>query len=126
MYYDLIVKIKNAAQAKKESLVTPYSKMDFEVLKVLEGYGYVKSVSKKEGGKKNFIEIKLAYENGKPRISDFKLLSKPSRRFYTGYKELSSVRQGQGLAILSTPQGIMSNREARKNKVGGEYLFQVW
>jgi small subunit ribosomal protein S8 len=126
MYYDLLARIKNAMRAKKESLVTPYSKMDFAVLKILEESGYIKSASKKEGGKKNFIEVKLAYENGRPRINDFKILSKPSRRLYTGYKELTAVRQGEGLAVLSTPQGIMSNRSARKNKVGGEYLFQIW
>lgn len=126
MYYDLLAKIKNAIRAKKESLVTPYSRMDFAVLKVLEDSGYIKSASRKEAGKRTMIEIKLAYDDGKSRISDFKILSRPSRHLYTGYKELSSVRQGHGLAVLSTPQGLMSNREARKNKVGGEYLFQIW
>lgn len=126
MYYDLLARIKNAMRAKKESLVAPYSKMDFAVLKVLEESGYIKSVSKKEGGKKSSLEVKLAYDDGKPRITDFKILSKPSRRLYSGYKELSSVRQGHGLAILTTPQGIMSNKTARKNKVGGEYLFRIW
>lgn len=126
MYYDILARIKNAMRAKKESLSAPYSKMDFAVLKVLEETGYIKGVVKKEGGKKSFMEVKLAYEGGKPRITDFRILSKPSRRLYTGYKELSSVKQGHGIAVLTTPQGIMSNKTARKNKVGGGYLFQIW
>lgn len=126
MYYDLLARIKNATRARKDSLTVPYSKMDFAILKILEDAGYVKSIAKKEGGKKNFIEIKPVYKDNQPVMTDFKVLSKPSRRLYTGYRDLTTVRQGHGLAIVSTPSGIMSNREARKNKVGGEYLFQIW
>lgn len=126
MYYDLLIRIKNAQKAKKESLTAPFSNMDFAIAKILADSGYVKSASKKENGKKSSIEIKLAYPNNRGAITDFKILSKPSRRLYSGYKELKPVKQNEGLAILTTPQGLMTNRDARKNKVGGEYLFQVW
>lgn len=126
MYYDLLIRIKNASKAKKESLLSPYSKMDFEVAKILAEAGYIKSVSKKENDKRNYIEIKLAYNDNGSAITDFKILSKPSRRIYKGYKDLLAIKQSYGLSVLSTPQGIMNNRSARKNKVGGEYLFEVW
>ena len=63
---------------------------------------------------------------GDPAITDFKVMSKPSRRLHIGYRDLKAVKQNYGLSILSTPAGVMSNREARKQKVGGEYLFEVW
>ena len=126
MYYDLLVKIKNAEWAKKESFQTPFSKFDFAVAKILVEARYLRDVQKKNIGKKSFLEVKLRYEKSGPALSDFRVMSKPSRRFYIGYRDLQSVKQGHGLAILSTPSGIMTNREARKQKVGGEYLFQIW
>ena len=112
--------------AKKESLVAPFSKMDFAVAKLLVESGYIKDAQKKHSGRHLSIEIKLSYKNSTPAFNDFKLISKPSRRIYSGYRAISDVKQGHGLAVFSTPSGIMSNRSARKQKVGGEYLFQVW
>jgi len=126
MYYDLLAKIKNAQQAKKETVVTPFSKMDFAVAKILAQENYVKDVQKKNIGHKSFLEVRLAYKSGRPGLIDFKIKSKPSRRLYIGYREVGRVKQGHGLAILSTPKGITSNIEARKQKVGGEYLCEVW
>ena|SRR6185369_9606444 len=126
MYYDLLAKIKNAQMARKESFQTSYSKADFEVAKILIAAGYLKDAQKKTVGKKNYLEVRLAYKNHKGALSDFKLISKPSRHIYTGYKELHPVKQNYGLGVLSTPKGIMNNKEARKQQVGGEYLFQIW
>ncbi len=126
MYYDLLTKIKNAERARKESILTPYAEFDFAVAKLLQTHGFVKEVEKRAIGRKNFIEVKLKYRNGEPALTDFKIMSKPSRRIYIGYRELKPVRQHFGIAVLSTPSGVFSNKEAKKNKVGGEFLCQVW
>lgn len=126
MYYDLLARIKNGLLARKESVFMPHSNFDFAVAKVLESAGYVKSVEKKVFGKKTNIEVKLKYEDGKPAMTDFKIMSKPSRRLYEGRDELRPVKQNYGIAVLSTSAGVMSNKEARKKNVGGEYLFEVW
>ncbi len=126
MYYNLLSEIKNAEQARKESLSLPYAEFDFAVAKLLAEKGFVKEAEKKTSGRKPAIEIKLKYRDGEPALTGFKIVSKPSRRFYIGYRELKPVRQSFGISVLSTPSGIMSNKEARKQKVGGEYLFEVW
>ncbi|RJQ29574.1 30S ribosomal protein S8 [Candidatus Parcubacteria bacterium] len=126
MYTDLLAKIKNAELARKESITTPFSKMDFAIAKALAQANYLKDVQKRTIGHKMFIDIKLVYRGGKPGITDFKIMSKPSRRLYVGYRDLRRIKQGYGLAVLSTPKGISVNTDARKAKVGGEYLFEVW
>ncbi|MBU6500791.1 MAG: 30S ribosomal protein S8 [Patescibacteria group bacterium] len=126
MYYDLLAKIKNAESAKKKTMTTSFSKMDFAVAKSLVQGGYLSDAQKKIVGKKNFLEVKLTHSKNSPALSGFKIISKPSRRLYVDYRSLSSVKQGYGLAIISTSKGIMSGKEAKKQKVGGEYLFQIW
>lgn len=126
MYWDILTKIKNAYLAKKEKILVPFSRLDFEILKILVQNGYLKSVDKKNINRKNFLEIKLLYNNKQPALSNFKIISKPSRHIYKSYKELKVVRSGYGLGIISTSKGLMTEKEALKNKVGGEYLFEVW
>jgi small subunit ribosomal protein S8 len=104
----------------------PFSGLNFDILKILKEKGYINSAEKKIINKKSFIEIKLSYLNNKPAISNFKIISTPSRHIYKKYKELKPVKQGYGLGIVSTPKGIMSSIDAFKNKVGGEYLFEIW
>lgn len=126
MYIDLITKIKNAQKAKKESIKIPYSNMDMAVAQLLADTKLVDSVEKKGRMPKRVIEVKLKYDNDKGVISGVKFVSRPSRRIYSGYKELKPVRQGYGFGIISTPKGIMTTREARKQKVGGQLLFEIW
>lgn len=126
MYYDLLTRIKNAARAGKQTIVAPFSKFDFAIAKVLAAEGYLASADKKVIGKKNFLELVLNYKDDSPAFSDFRLLSKPSRHLYSGYRDLKPVRQQYGVAVISTPKGVMTNRAARKEKVGGEYLFEIW
>ena len=123
MYYQLLPQIKNAVRARKDKMTVPFSKMDHAVLNSLVGAGYLKSVEKEAIGKKNFLVIKLTKKGA---MNDFKLLSKPSRHFYADYRSLRKVMQGHGVGVLSTSKGIMTDREARKQKVGGEYLFEIW
>ncbi|HTY40201.1 MAG TPA: 30S ribosomal protein S8 [Candidatus Paceibacterota bacterium] len=126
MYYDLLAKIKNAQRADKEIVLAPFSNFDFAVGKFLATAGYLVSAEKRAVGKKPMLEFKLRYTNGQPAMTDFKLVSKPSRHIYVGYRDLKPVRQNQGIGVISTPDGLVSNKEARKKKLGGEYLFEIW
>src|SRR3989338_1412473 len=126
MYTNVLTQLKNAQQAKKERIRVPYSKMDMAVLEVLAKSGYLSEASKKGRLPKRIIEIKLKYEDGKGVISGIKFVSKPSRKLYVGYKELMPVKQGYGLAVISTSKGIMTAKEARNMKLGGEVLFEIF
>jgi small subunit ribosomal protein S8 len=126
MHYDILPKIKNAGVARKESLFTKNSKLAYAFAQALVRTGYLKAASVKVSGKKSFLELKLAYRNGVPVMQDFRTMSKPGRRLYSPYRELNLVRQGFGVGILSTPKGVLTTQEARKEKVGGEYLAQIW
>ena len=123
---DMIVQIKNASSAGKESVVLPYSKLKLTILDVLMKEGFVKSFGKK--GKKvvKFIEVVLAEENGEPKIHEVQRISKSSRRVYQKAKDIRGVKNGFGILVLSTPKGIMSDKTARMEKVGGEALFKIW
>lgn len=123
---ELINNLKISNLAGKASLTIPYSKFREAVLTTLEKEGFIKSFSKK--GKKviKTIEVELAYEDGQPKIQGVQQISKYSRRMYTGSDSIRPVRSGYGAMILTTPKGIMADKEARKAKVGGEVLFKIW
>ena len=123
---DMIVRIKNASDSRKESVVFPHSKLKLAILDVLMKNGFVKSFGKK--GKKiaKFIEVVLVYENGKPKINGVERVSKTSKRIYQKSKDVRKVKSGMGKLILSTPKGIMTDREAKEANVGGEALFKIW
>jgi small subunit ribosomal protein S8 len=123
---DLIVRIKNASDVRKESVTIPHSKMKVAILEVLEREGFVKGIVKK--GKKihKSIEVGLVYDEYGPKVKGVERVSKLSKRVYGGAKDLKSVKQGHGILVITTPKGIMTDAEARKNKVGGELLFKIW
>ena len=123
---DMIVRIKNASDSRKESVVFPNSKLKLAILDVLMKEGYVKSFGKKGKKVAKFIEVVLAYENDTPRIHGIDRVSKTSKRIYTKTKDIHRVKNGMGRLILSTPKGIMTDKSAREAKVGGEALFKVW
>ncbi len=126
MVNDLLARIKNAGLAGHASVQAPFSNLDFAVAKALEERGFIAGVEKRALGKKNVLEITLKYRGKEPAISGFKIMSKPSRRLYTGYRDLKAVKRGYGVAVLSTPEGVLTDKEAKKRKVGGEELFQIW
>lgn len=126
MYTDLLTRIKNAQAVKKASLKVPYSEMDMAILETLSKNHYIESAAKKGRSPKRIVEINLRYEDGEGAVRGVKFLSKPSRRLYAGYRDLRKVRQGYGHLVLSTPKGIMTGGEARKQKLGGELLFEIW
>lgn len=123
---DMLVAIKNAGNAGKESLMIPYSNYRADIARALFQAGYVKSYSQKKMKKGDLLEIDVLYKKDKsPRISYVKRISKPSRRLYTGTKGIYTVRQGFGTLFLSTPKGILTGDEAKKEMVGGEILFEI-
>ncbi len=122
----MIIKMKNAGMAGRDTTSVPYSKMKEAILEVLKSEGFIKSFEKKSEKGKQVLEIELILENRIPKIKGVKRVSKPSKRIYQKSTEIRNVKQGYGSLILSTPAGIMSGREARKQKIGGEALFQIW
>jgi len=125
-YINLLTQIKNAQAVKKESIKLAYSKMDEEVLTILEKNHYVGDFKRLGKGAKRILEINLKYPTSGVAIEGVNFVSKPSRRIYVGYKEIKPIRRGYGLLVLSTPKGILTGKEARKMKVGGQMLFKIW
>lgn len=124
---NMIIKIKNASARGFETVSFPYSKMTLAIAEVLEREGYIGAVAKK--GKKvlKTIEVGLVYGEGKsPRVTGVERVSKLSRRVYKGSQELRPVKNGYGTLVLTTPKGILTDREAKTQKVGGEALFKIW
>ena len=123
---NMIISIKNAGNSGHETVVMPYSKLKESIANVLKKERFIKEVEVKENkGKKN-LSIELFIENRIPKIKGVQRLSKPSKRIYKKASEIRLVRSGYGAVILSTPAGVMSGRDARKAKVGGEVLFNIW
>lgn len=123
---DMLVAIKNAGNAGKSTLDVPYSTYRADIARALFQAGYVKSYSQKKMKKGDRLEIDVLYtKDGSPRISYVKRISKPSRRLYVGAKNIYLVKQGFGNLFLSTPKGILTGKEARKEMVGGEMLFEI-
>lgn len=124
---DFIIRLKNASAVKKNVVVSPYSKLRFAVAEVLQKIGYIKQVTRKGKKVKKTIEVELRYnKEGVSPIRGVERVSRPGRRMYYGAKEINPVKYGKGSLILSTPKGILTDKEARKEKVGGEALFKIW
>lgn len=122
----LIIQLKNASRAGKDVVSLPHSKFAESVAEALARKGFVKPPVKKGKAVQKTLEIGIIYNGTQPRITDVKRLSKPSKRLYRGYNEIHQVKQGYGSTFVSTPKGILSDDEVRKQKVGGEILFQIW
>jgi len=124
---DFIVRIKNAGAVGHENVSAPYSKLKAAVADVLERAGYIKS-SEKSGKKvRKTLTLELLYKkDGSPRIESIKRVSKPGRRIYKAVTDIFPVRYGKGSFIVSTSKGIMTDKEAKKAKLGGEILFEIY
>jgi len=124
---DMLTRIRNASMRGKSTVRTPASKIRKWVLDVLQSEGYIRGYeeAKSEGGHAE-LEISLKYFDGTPVIRELHRVSTPGRRVYSGVKEIPQVRQGLGVAIVSTPKGVMSDAQARTANVGGEVLCTVF
>lgn len=123
---DLIIRIKNSYLSRKEDAVITYSKINMSILEILKNSNYIKDYALVEEGAKKSIDVTLTYYGLKPALTDVKIITKPGRRIYTKAKDLKPVMGGMGMAILTTPSGVVTDKEARKLNVGGEVLFQIW
>ena len=124
---DLLSQIRNAILAKKDRLSVPASKLKLEVCRILQEEGYIRGFGLAEGKPSNSIQILLRYdESGVPAISHMMRVSRPGRRVYRAADDLEPVRNGLGTGIVSTSQGLLSDRTARERRVGGEVLCEIW
>ena len=105
----------------------PYSQMKLSIAEILEKEGYISSIDKKKNSSiGQALSISLLYKNGRPAITGTKRISKPSRRMYMGVHDIKPVKRGHGLLVLSTPAGVLTGKDARQMRVGGEALFEIW
>jgi small subunit ribosomal protein S8 len=124
---DMLTRIRNAIMVKKkEVVVEPASKLKMAILDVLKREGYIEGYKIEGEGVKKKIIVYLKYYQGKPVIQVIERVSKPGRRIYVGVEEIPKVYNGLGIAILSTPKGVLSDREAKKLRVGGELICKVF
>ena len=124
---DLLTRIRNASGAKHESGEIPASNMKKAICQILMDEGYIRSFTVTEDGKQGIIKVVLKYGEGKtPVIQGLRKVSKPGLRIYSGAAELPKVMKGLGIAIISTSRGVMTDREARKQNLGGEVLAFIW
>ena len=119
---DTLIRIKNGYMAQKPKVLVSYSKLNLNLCKLLAKEGYVDIVKEQNGE----IEVTLKYEGRNPVLTDLKRVSKPGLRVYKGVKNLPNVLNGLGVAIISTPKGLMTDKDAKKQRLGGEVLALVW
>ncbi|MDR0530704.1 MAG: 30S ribosomal protein S8 [Oscillospiraceae bacterium] len=124
---DMLTRIRNANAAKHDSVKIPASNMKKAITQILLDEGYIKSYRVREDGKQGEIEILLKYGPNRSKvITGLRRVSKPGLRIYSSCEELPRVMRGLGVAILSTPKGVMTDKKARKENVGGEVLAFIW
>jgi small subunit ribosomal protein S8 len=123
---DLLARVRNGAQAQKIDIFIPYSRMKAEIARILKDEGYISEYSVDTSGAHPRIKITNKLVNRTTPITGLKRVSRPGLRRYVGAKEIPRVLRGMGVAILSTPRGVMSGREAKKQNVGGELLAYIW
>jgi small subunit ribosomal protein S8 len=123
---DMLNRIKNGLSSQKEMVEVPYSNFKYEIAKILEQENFIGKAEKKGRKSKKILEITLKYEDKAPAILGVKRVSRPGQRIYAPSQNIKKVRGGYGISIVSTSKGLMTGKEARKQKVGGEILCEIW
>ncbi|MFN4907510.1 MAG: 30S ribosomal protein S8 [Bacteroidota bacterium] len=123
---DFLTRIRNASAARHKSVDIPSSNLKMAIAEILKDQGYIQDFSKSEDGKQGVLSLKLRYYYGQPVIREIQRVSKPGRRIYAAVDRLPRVRNGLGIAIISTPRGVMTDKQARSENVGGEVLCTIW
>lgn len=122
---DMLTKIRNGIAVKKKTISVPYSNVKYNIAKLLEKEGFV-DYTKKRGKNIKRLVVGLKYENGQSKINEIKRISKPGRRMYVSSKNIYFPKSGYGSLVISTPKGILTSKEAKKMKVGGEIICEIW
>ncbi len=123
---DMLNQIRNAEAVAKPEVLLPFSKLKNQIGLILQQEGFVSDVKKIAKDKSKVMKIVLKYDNGIPAIEGAKRVSKPGQRIYVKNTEIKKVRGGFGISIISTPKGLMTNNQARKARLGGEVMLEVW
>lgn len=123
---DMLTRIRNAAQARQRRVDMPVSKLKTEVARILKENHFIHDYKVLDDGRHGVLRVYLKYFEDRPVIRNLQRVSRPGRRVYTGARELPRVRGGLGIAIVSTSQGMMTDRQARSHKIGGEVMALVW
>ncbi|MFH0906726.1 MAG: 30S ribosomal protein S8 [bacterium] len=123
---DMLTRIRNAQAVSKKTVIVPYSKLKFSLAKLFEKHGLIIKVSVQGRKINKIMEIELKYEKERSVMSNLKRISKPGQRIYIKKNELRPIRQGYGLIVISTSEGLMTNQEAHKKKLGGEVICEIW
>ena len=123
---DMLNRIRNAQAVLKTTVDVPLSKIKLEICQILARNGFIKGFEKKGRKNKKNIQITLKYDGKIPAISGMKRISKPGQKIYLPYKKIKKVKGGYGLSIISTSKGLRTDKEARKQKLGGEVICEVW
>ncbi len=122
---DMLTRIRNAVAVKKTEVVLPYSKIKHEIAKILKKEGYIEEAEKLDEKFSN-LKLVLKYNDKEPVITHIKRISKPGRRVYVSQGKIPYILNDLGIAVLSTSRGVMTNKQARRAKVGGELICEVW
>lgn len=123
---DFLNRMKTSSARKLQTVLVPHSRLKGEIADLLVKSGYLSGAEVKGKRVKKFLEVGLVHSKEASRISGLRRISKPGKRVYVGATEIAPVREGKGMKVLSTPKGLLSDKEARKAKVGGEVLFEIW
>ena len=123
---DLLTRIRNAVLVGKDEILVPTSKLKVGIVEVLAKNGYIASYEVVDGEPRGLLKVTINEAGTKPKINEIAKVSKPGRRVYAGADELPVVKSGRGMVIVSTSKGLMTGREAKKNRLGGEVLVTVW
>ena len=123
---DMIARVKNAQARKHKKVELPSSKFKSKIADILKNEGFIKDFKVSTEEKKNILSLELKYHSGNPVISNFERVSKPGRRIFSSADSLPKINNGLGIAIISTPKGVMTDLDARKQRVGGEIICKVF
>ena len=123
---DMIARVKNAQARKHKKVELPSSKFKSKIADILKNEGFIKDFKVSTEEKKNILSLELKYHSGNPVISNFERVSKPGRRIFSSAESLPKINNGLGIAIVSTPKGVMTDLDARKQRVGGEIICKVF
>jgi len=123
---DMLTRIRNAQAVLRPIVSIPFSDLKYRIAKILERERFIEKVEKRSKGKTKEIQVVLKYDNGISGILGLKKVSKPGQRIYLSAREIRPVRGGYGIAIISTQKGLMTDKKARKQRLGGEVIAEIW